>query len=79
MIISKRRLYYEKELEKNSLNYDLWFDYTKLEEDFGDVSSCREVYERAISNIPPIKEKKYWRRYQTRRTICIEIGISNSK
>ena len=63
MIISKRRLYYEKELEKNSLNYDLWFDYTKLEEDFGDVSSCREVYERAISNIPPIKEKKYWRRY----------------
>lgn len=63
MIISKRRLYYEKELEKNPMNYDLWFDYTKLEEDYGNIASCREVYERAISNIPPIKEKKYWRRY----------------
>ena len=23
----------------------------------------REVYERAIAKVPPIKEKRYWRRY----------------
>lgn len=63
LVLSKRRLYYEKEIEKNQMNYDIWFDYTKLEEDYGDSAHCREVYERAISNIPPIEEKKYWRRY----------------
>lgn len=63
LVLSKRRLYYEKEIEKNQMNYDIWFDYTKLEEDYGDVPHCREVYERAIGNLPPIEEKKYWRRY----------------
>ena len=45
------------------MDYDIWFDYTKLEEEYGTENSCREIYERAIGNIPPIKEKKYWRRY----------------
>ena len=45
------------------MDYDIWFDYTKLEEEYGTESSCREIYERAISNVPLIKEKKYWRRY----------------
>ena len=63
VIYSKRRLFYEKELEKNPLNYDVWFDYTRLEENSGEVLRAREIYERAITNIPPILEKKYWRRY----------------
>jgi len=54
---------YEKELEKNPLNYDVWFDLTRLEENHGTVDSVREAYEKAITNIPPISEKKYWRRY----------------
>jgi crooked neck len=56
-------MYYEKEIEKNSLNYDIWFDYTRLEELAGDNDITREIYERAITNIPLINEKKYWRRY----------------
>jgi crooked neck len=63
MIINRRRILYEKKLKENSMDYDTWFDYTKLEEDYGTESSCREIYERAIGNIPPIKEKKYWKRY----------------
>jgi crooked neck len=27
------------------------------------ICRCRDVYERAIENIPPLEEKRYWRRY----------------
>jgi crooked neck len=27
------------------------------------IERCRDVYERAIANTPPIAEKRYWRRY----------------
>lgn len=67
VVIAKRRVVYEQQLASNALDYDSWLEYIKLEENeavakqsFGLV---REVYERAISNIPPIEEKKYWRRY----------------
>ena len=63
MVINRRRIIYEKKLKENNMDYDTWFDYTKLEEEYGTENSCREIYERAISNIPPIKEKKYWKRY----------------
>ena len=63
MVINRRRIYYEKKIKENNMDYDIWFDYTKLEEEYGTESSCREIYERAISNVPLIKEKKYWRRY----------------
>lgn len=29
----------------------------------GDAERVREVYERAVSNLPPGSEKRYWRRY----------------
>ena len=29
----------------------------------GSIDATREVYERAIANVPPIQEKIYWRRY----------------
>lgn len=63
MIYTKRKLIYEKELEKNPLNYDIWFDYTRLEENYGTIDQVREAYEKAVSNLPSISEKKYWRRY----------------
>jgi len=49
--------------QANPHNYDAWFDYLRLSEDGGDVEATREVYERAISNIPLIAEKRHWRRY----------------
>eukprot|EP01133_Synstelium_polycarpum_P015626 gene15626-18566_t len=63
VILGKRRFQYEEDIKKNPKNYDVWFDYTRLEENNGEVEKARDVYERAIANIPPMFEKKYWRRY----------------
>ncbi|RLN02941.1 hypothetical protein BBJ28_00000919 [Nothophytophthora sp. Chile5] len=67
VVIAKRRVVYEQQVAENALDYDSWLEYIKLEENeavgsqtFGLV---RDVYERAIANVPPIAEKKYWRRY----------------
>ncbi|KAK9114221.1 hypothetical protein Syun_021018 [Stephania yunnanensis] len=62
-IVGKRRFQYEEEVRKNPLNYDSWFDYIRLEESVGSKERIREVYERAIANIPPAEEKRYWQRY----------------
>ncbi|KAF2927025.1 hypothetical protein DAI22_06g171700 [Oryza sativa Japonica Group] len=62
-IVGKRRFQYEDEVRKNPLNYDSWFDYIRLEESVGNKDRIREVYERAIANIPPSEEKRYWQRY----------------
>eukprot|EP00439_Symbiodinium_sp_Y106_P033285 s3406_g3.t11 len=50
-------------IEKNPRNYDVWFDYVRLEESTGDVARIRETYERAVKCKPPVMQKRYWRRY----------------
>ncbi|KAH8513292.1 hypothetical protein H0E87_006545 [Populus deltoides] len=62
-IVGKRRFQYEDEVRKNPLNYDAWFDYIRLEESVTNKVRIREVYERAIANVPPAQEKRYWQRY----------------
>jgi len=63
VIVSKRRFQYENEIEANPHNYDVWFDYLRLMEAEGDKEATQEIYERAIANIPPSKNKRHWRRY----------------
>lgn len=63
VVIGKRRVQYEQEIEESPKNYDIWFDYAKLEESAGDPTRVREVYERAIAQVPPAEEKRFWRRY----------------
>jgi len=63
VVLNKRRYIYEEGIKKNPRNYDVWFDYCRLEESVGDVGRIREVYERAISNKPPVMQKRFWRRY----------------
>eukprot|EP00040_Diaphanoeca_grandis_P014658 m.74505 g.74505 ORF g.74505 m.74505 type:complete len:911 (-) comp24666_c0_seq1:47-2779(-) len=63
VIVSKRRYMYEEEVKSNPTNYDAWFDFVRLSEEEGDHDATREVYERAISNVPPAEEKQLWRRY----------------
>lgn len=67
VVVAKRRVVYEHQVAANALDYDAWLAYVKLEENeaveaqaFGRV---REVYERAVANVPPVDEKRYWRRY----------------
>ncbi|KAM7010307.1 crooked neck-like protein 1 [Passerculus sandwichensis] len=63
IIVSKRRFQYEEEVKANPHNYDAWFDYLRLVESDMDAETVREAYERAIANVPPIQEKRHWRRY----------------
>jgi crooked neck len=63
VVLEKRRVVYEKMLKENPKDYDTWLDLAKLEEVAGDLERIREVYERAIAEIPPRQEKRYWRRY----------------
>ena len=60
-------------MKRDPYLYDTWFDYVRLEEEaLGDeadeidepqIARVREVYERAIANVPPAPDKRLWRRY----------------
>jgi crooked neck len=63
VIVQKRRAQYEAQATADPLNYDVWFDYCKLEESNGNLERIRDVYERAIANVPPVATKDAWRRY----------------
>jgi len=63
VIMDKRRFQYEALVRESPTDYDVWFDYIRLEETEGDAERIRETYERAIGNVPPVAEKRYWRRY----------------
>ncbi|KAI1421622.1 cell cycle control protein [Xylaria sp. FL1777] len=63
VVLSKRRRIYEDQIKENPKNYDIWFDYARLEETSGDLDRVRDVYERAVAQVPPTQEKRHWRRY----------------
>ncbi len=63
VIVSKRKYQYEQEVADNPTNYDAWFDFLRLVENEGNSKTIRETYERAIANVPPSKDKNFWRRY----------------
>ena len=63
VILTKQRAEYNKRIENDPRDYDAWFEFAKLEEDHGNKAAVRDVYERAIANIPPAEEKQYWKRY----------------
>lgn len=77
-VLGKRRIQYEDEVSQDGRNYDVWFDYARLEEgalqDLREEGAppaetesatdrVREVYERAVAQVPPGGEKRHWRRY----------------
>ncbi|KAF2279460.1 TPR-like protein [Westerdykella ornata] len=63
VILSKRRVHYEEQVKENPKNYDAWIDFARLEETSGNTDRVRDVYERAIAQLPPTQEKRHWRRY----------------
>lgn len=63
VVLSKRRRHYEELVKENPKNYDVWFDYARLEEASGDTDRTREVYEKAVAQVPPTQAKRHWRRY----------------
>ncbi len=74
IVTEKRRKQYNEVVAAKPMNYDYdgWFDLIQLEESQtalpGEMESTRldrirEVYERAVANVPPILEKRYWGHY----------------
>ncbi|CAK7203950.1 NineTeen Complex (NTC) component [Sporothrix eucalyptigena] len=63
IVVSKRRRQYEEQVQENPKNYDVWFDWARLEETTGNIDRIREVYEKAVAQVPPAQEKRLWRRY----------------
>jgi crooked neck len=104
IISDARRTQYEAAVATTPLDYDAWFDYTRLEESIfretlataqqqqqrqragpgadaradaeadesaalesqpvaKAIAAVRDVYERAVANVPPVQEKRFWRRY----------------
>ena len=48
-----------QEVKNNPHNYDAWFDYLRLVEKEGEADQVREIYERAIANVPPSRVSDY--------------------
>lgn len=73
VIVKKQRAQYEARLSENPFDYDAWFELAKLEEgeqmqnsqsSANAAERVRDVYERAVANVPPSStDKNSWRRY----------------
>lgn len=49
---------------KDGCDYDIWFEYLTLEEQCGsNVGRIRDLYERAVKQVPTAMDKKAWKRY----------------
>ena len=78
-LLARRRAAYAAALEANATDYDAAFDWIRLEEaalaaggagaaggappEPAALARARDVFERAIAGVPPVAEKRYWRRY----------------
>ncbi|KAF9040448.1 pre-mRNA-splicing factor CLF1 [Hymenopellis radicata] len=67
-VLGKRRIQYEEELSHDGRNYDgalqdLRTEGGSTEEEETAIGRVREVYERAVAQVPPGNEKRHWRRY----------------
>ncbi|KAH7515806.1 hypothetical protein FEM48_Zijuj10G0065400 [Ziziphus jujuba var. spinosa] len=62
-MVREKRIVCERKVRKKPLKYNNWFRYIQLEESVGNKDRIREVYERAIANVPPANDKRGWDRY----------------
>ncbi|QNQ00848.1 YALIA101S02e04214g1_1 [Yarrowia lipolytica] len=63
VVLTKRRSKYEDLLKEDPADYDTWFSYITLGQESGlEADQIREIFERAVSNVPP-HSKRLWRRY----------------
>jgi len=67
VVVTRKRFAYEEAVKADPHTYDVWFDYARLEESAieaeADYHRVRDVYERAVANVPPAADKRLWRRY----------------
>jgi crooked neck len=65
VLVTQRRVKYQKQVGENPYDYDCWFDWIKLEESqLDNTAATRDVYEKAVAQVPPSSDNKdHWRRY----------------
>ena len=63
LILDKRRKIYNDKILITPLNYDAWFDLIALELTTNNILDIRATFEKAVKNVPPTPEKRFWRRY----------------
>lgn len=63
LIFNKRRMKYKEKLAENQYNYDVWFDLLQLELTSGNRALIEETFDAAAAKVPPVEEKRFWRRY----------------
>ena len=63
IVVLRRREEYETAVREDPMDYDAWFDLARLEESSGSPERVRDVYRRAQANVPPVQEKRAWRRF----------------
>lgn len=61
-ILLKRKKRYEDELDVDPTDYDTWWTYLSLLEDYP-LETQREAFEKAVLNVPTASEKNAWKRY----------------
>jgi len=78
-IVAQRREHYNKAVAADVYDFDSWFDFVRLEEaeclaivgggggggsgSEEALETVRTVYNRAVACVPPVQEKRFWRRY----------------
>ena len=65
VILAKRRLQYEEQLQSNPYQYDTYFDYLHLEQSMPrvDTAAVRALFERGVAAVPKVASKRAWKRY----------------
>ena len=74
VLITKQRREYQEHVSDDPYDYDAWFEWARMEQEYcnnndsKDVEMVRDVYERAVAQVPPAPltgapSKDSWRRY----------------
>lgn len=65
-IVTQRRAQYRQLVTADIYNYDAWMDLIRLEEaehSDDEPDKVRDVYSQAVACVPPVAQKRYWKRY----------------
>ena len=61
ILMDQRREQYEAQLKDDPYNYNVWLELAQLPSSSSSI--VRDVYERAVAQVPPSTDKDDWRRY----------------
>lgn len=63
VVVEKQKRALEAKVSRDAWDYDTWFDLILLTEKWSSKESIRDIYERAIANVPQVATKTGWSKY----------------